>query len=131
MAKRPSRSKSSDEAAPAKPTKPRASRAKAPAPVTPPPIAAADDAPSAVAAYTENTQALPSLPASVPLDDPPGNGATTAVSMSSEPSEEDIRLRAYHKFLHRDGGPGTEFEDWIRAEQELSRKSGGDKRQLS
>ena len=30
--------------------------------------------------------------------------------MSSEPSDEDIRLRAYHKFLHRDGGPGTEWK---------------------
>lgn len=127
MAKRPSRSKSSDDAVPAKPTKPRASRAKAPASVTPPPRAEADDSPGAMAA----TQALPPVAPPVPVDDPADMGATAAVSMSSEPSEEDIRLRAYHKFLHRGGAPGTEFEDWIRAEQELSRKSGGDKRQLS
>ena len=42
--------------------------------------------------------------------------------MSSEPSEEDIRLRAYHRFLHRDGGAGSEFDDWIGAEKELRRK---------
>jgi Protein of unknown function (DUF2934) len=51
--------------------------------------------------------------------------------MSSEPSEEDIRLRAYHKFLHRDGGPGSDWEDWFGAERELRRTAGDKKRQLS
>jgi len=43
--------------------------------------------------------------------------------MSSEPSEEDVRLRAYHRFLHRGGGSGSEFEDWVGAEKELRRQS--------
>jgi len=42
-------------------------------------------------------------------------------AMSSEPSEEDIRLRAYHRYLERGGGHGADFEDWLRAEQELVR----------
>src|SRR5436190_1070791 len=37
----------------------------------------------------------------------------------SEPSEEDIRLRAYHRYLERGGGHGTDFEDWLEAEREL------------
>jgi hypothetical protein len=39
--------------------------------------------------------------------------------MASEPSEEDIRLRAYHRYLERGGGHGMAFEDWLEAEREL------------
>jgi hypothetical protein len=42
-----------------------------------------------------------------------------SVSMASEPSEEDIRLRAYHRYLARGGSNGTDFEDWLEAEREL------------
>jgi hypothetical protein len=35
------------------------------------------------------------------------------------PSEEDIRVRAYHRYLERGGGNGLEFEDWLEAEREL------------
>ena len=35
------------------------------------------------------------------------------------PSEEDIRVRAYHRFLERGGGNGMDFEDWLEAEREL------------
>ena len=49
-----------------------------------------------------------------------------STSMASEPSEEDIRMRAYHRYLERGGGHGMDFEDWLEAERELkltSRKS--------
>lgn len=39
--------------------------------------------------------------------------------MSSEPSEEDIRLRAYQRYLARGRGDGADFEDWLEAEREL------------
>jgi hypothetical protein len=42
-----------------------------------------------------------------------------SMSMSSEPSEEDIRMRAYHRYLERGGGHGMDFEDWLEAEREL------------
>jgi hypothetical protein len=49
---------------------------------------------------------------------------TTSASMSSEPSEEDIRIRAYHRYLERGGGEGMEYDDWLEAERELKgRKS--------
>lgn len=48
---------------------------------------------------------------------------TESESMSSEPSEEDIRLRAYHRYLERGGGHGQDYDDWLEAERELkSRK---------
>jgi len=39
--------------------------------------------------------------------------------MGSEPSEEDIRMRAYQRFLERGGGHGSDFQDWLEAEREL------------
>ncbi len=34
-------------------------------------------------------------------------------------TEDDIRKRAYELYLARNGGPGTEVGDWLRAEAEL------------
>jgi hypothetical protein len=45
----------------------------------------------------------------------------TSSSMSSEPSEDDIRMRAYQKFLERGGYHGNDLEDWTEAEQELKK----------
>lgn len=45
--------------------------------------------------------------------------AITSESMASEPSEEDIRLRAYHRYLERGGGHGAHFDDWVAAQDEL------------
>jgi hypothetical protein len=35
------------------------------------------------------------------------------------PSEEEIRHRAYQRYLERGGGDGMDFEDWLDAEREL------------
>lgn len=57
---------------------------------------------------------------------------TSAAMMASDaadrsewsPSEEEIRIRAYHRYLERGGGNGMDFEDWLEAERELkSQKS--------
>jgi hypothetical protein len=41
-----------------------------------------------------------------------------------EPSIEDIRRRAYERYLERGGKEGWHFDDWIEAEKELkTRKS--------
>ena len=42
--------------------------------------------------------------------------------MDAEPSEEEIRIRAYHMYLERGAEHGGHFDDWLRAEQELRRK---------
>ena len=44
-------------------------------------------------------------------------------SMGSEPSDEDIRLRAYHRYLERGGGHGADFDDWLDAERELRNRN--------
>jgi len=40
----------------------------------------------------------------------------------SEPSKDEISHLAYALYLQRSGGPGSDVEDWIRAERELSRE---------
>jgi hypothetical protein len=37
------------------------------------------------------------------------------------PSHEEIRSRAYEIYLERDGHPGDELDDWLRAERELQK----------
>jgi hypothetical protein len=48
-----------------------------------------------------------------------GSPDVRSSSMSSEPNEEDIRLRAYHRYVERGGGHGQDYEDWLEAEREL------------
>ncbi|PYR62247.1 MAG: hypothetical protein DMF91_07415 [Acidobacteria bacterium] len=45
--------------------------------------------------------------------------AESAESTDTEPTEEDIRQRAYQRYLERGGGHGMDFEDWLEAEREL------------
>ena len=42
-----------------------------------------------------------------------------AGSTETEPTEEEIRQRAYQRYLERGGGHGMDFEDWLEAEREL------------
>jgi hypothetical protein len=48
-----------------------------------------------------------------------GTSALESASRSWQPSEDDIRLRAYHRYLERGGGNGMAFDDWLEAEREL------------
>ena len=48
-----------------------------------------------------------------------GAPGTRADSMGSKPSEEEIRMRAYRRFLERGGVDGQDFDDWLEAEREL------------
>jgi hypothetical protein len=36
-----------------------------------------------------------------------------------EPSEDDIRVRAYHRYLERAGNGGSDFDDWVEARRDL------------
>jgi hypothetical protein len=49
----------------------------------------------------------------------------------SQPTQEEIALRAYQIYLERGGAPGNELEDWTRAEQELLGKNGKPQRKAS
>jgi hypothetical protein len=88
-------------------TRPRAADEGAPAPA--PPIVR-DSAPELsrghTEAYDEHADDVPAAP-------------TESVSMASEPSEQDIRMRAYQRFLERGARHGADFDDWLTAEREL------------
>jgi hypothetical protein len=128
MAKRTSSTKSSEDGAAAKPKRSSRARAKASGGAASAPEVAADAA-GAITTAVSPSEALSAPP---PLNEAPAsNGATATVSMSSEPSEEDIRLRAYHKFLHRGRDAGSDWDDWFGAEKELRRTADAKKRQLS
>jgi hypothetical protein len=51
-----------------------------------------------------------------------GVPSTRSDSMGSEPSEADIRMRAYRRYLERGGGDGQDFNDWLEAERELKQR---------
>ena len=38
------------------------------------------------------------------------------------PSDQEIRERAYHRYLERGGHSGSEFDDWVEAERDLRNK---------
>jgi hypothetical protein len=51
----------------------------------------------------------------------PNGAADTPVATLTppEPSEEDIRIRAYHRYLERGASQGRDFDDWLEAEKDL------------
>ena len=46
---------------------------------------------------------------------------TASASTGAAPTEEDIRRRAYQRYIDRGGDHGTDFEDWLEAERELKK----------
>lgn len=103
MAKQTPRSEADElTAAPPKGRSRARTRAAKPAPENPQPAAVETPAPEAADTFAAR----------------PGEGPASR-SMASEPSEEDIRLRAYQRYLQRGGGHGMDFDDWLEAEREL------------
>jgi hypothetical protein len=90
--------------------------AKGSAPVPPgAPVPASET--QAVGAEADDTSAV----AIDPGPRPESLDALTSesTSMASEPSEHDIRMRAYQRYLERGGGHGQAFDDWVEAERDL------------
>jgi Protein of unknown function (DUF2934) len=50
---------------------------------------------------------------------------------TSQPTQEEIALRAYHIYLQRGGAPGNEFQDWMQAERELLGENGKPRRKTT
>jgi hypothetical protein len=48
-----------------------------------------------------------------------GTSSPSSRPMGDEPTDEDIRTRAYHRYLERGANDGMDFEDWLVAEREL------------
>jgi Protein of unknown function (DUF2934) len=49
--------------------------------------------------------------------------AKKAKKATSQPTNDEIALRAYHIYLERGSTPGDPMEDWLRAERELKELS--------
>ena len=47
------------------------------------------------------------------LAEPEGTGP------NGQPTEEEVRVRAYHRYLERGATDGADFNDWVEAEKEL------------
>jgi len=117
MAKRPSRKQPNDpDSAAPKPGRGRRSHSNSTDPASPAASAPVSDASDMQAARAEATVGLP---AELYPDEAPPTLTSESLSMGSEPSEADIRMRAYHRYLERRGHQGTDFEDWLEAEREL------------
>jgi Protein of unknown function (DUF2934) len=82
-------------------------------------------------AQAEDTATIPRLPkqrrSTSTVGAPPSDAiGVQAGVLGSEPTEDDIRRRAYERYLERGGQDGMDFEDWLAAEQDLrSRTSEG------
>ena len=113
MAKRPISRSHADDTAPGIPAAPKPRRAPKASAATPPGAPVPSDMQAARAEASGER----------PIDRDPGRRpealTSESASMASEPSEHDIRMRAYHRYLERGGGQGMEFDDWVEAEREL------------
>lgn len=58
---------------------------------------------------------------SLELGASPNQPRAEDTSANHAPSHEEIRRRAYDIYLERDGLPGDELGDWLRAERELQK----------
>jgi hypothetical protein len=67
---------------------------------------------------TPRKRATPKKKPNGQADDTQSSGGTVTVA-PPQPSEEDIRVRAYHRYLERGAGHGTDFDDWVEAEKDL------------
>jgi hypothetical protein len=47
------------------------------------------------------------------------NGNLDAAHLEPALNEDDIRVRAYHRYLERGAGDGADFDDWLEAEKDL------------
>jgi DUF2934 family protein len=112
MAKRTPQSSAQDLGATPAPPKPKARRPRAAAP-------SASPGTGTLTSSVESRERTGAGLATEAGDDAP----LESLSMGSEPSEEEIRLRAYMRYLERGGGHGMDFEDWLEAERELKSRS--------
>lgn len=47
---------------------------------------------------------------------------TIAARAHDNPTDEEIRARAYEMYLQRGGHHGLDLDDWVRAERELKKR---------
>ncbi len=52
----------------------------------------------------------------------PARSGSSPKPAAAEPTVDDIRRRAYERYLERGGNHGRHFDDWLEAEKELRPK---------
>jgi hypothetical protein len=72
-------------------------------------------------AQTRKTTDNPAEPSSKPAGSPRSD--VTTVTTRSEDVQKAIRERAYEIYKQRGGHDGTDLEDWVEAEREISERS--------
>jgi len=79
--------------------------------------------PSARSKVTDPTDpAQPAKPKRARAGKAVDSAADKAGSPPAGPSTDDIRRRAYERYLERGGNHGQHFDDWLEAEKELRSK---------
>jgi hypothetical protein len=68
------------------------------------------------ATRTKSTTKTNGAPAAVPAEEPK---KATPVTASARPTSEDIARRAYEIYEREGRQPGTELQNWLKAEAEL------------
>jgi hypothetical protein len=62
----------------------------------------------------------------MPLDahlSPVADLAGRRFNIPPEPTIDNVRVRAYERFLERAGGPGSAEQDWLEAERDIRERS--------
>ena len=67
-----------------------------------------------IASTTLRAPRTPRNPATIEAGSKDGNG-----DARSKPTHHEIAEAAYHRYLKRQGGQGSDFDDWLAAEREL------------
>jgi len=49
----------------------------------------------------------------------PKSGPNGGLHVDTTPNEDEIRVRAYHRYLERGAVHGADFDDWVAAEKDL------------
>jgi hypothetical protein len=68
------------------------------------------------------SQSKADAPASEATDTSTKTRTSSRAKRPVDPSDEDIRQRAYQRYLERGDAAGSELDDWVQAEQDLRRQ---------
>ena len=70
---------------------------------------------------TKRARGVTAVPATPPPE-MPAEATAANRALAAEPTDDDIRRRAYQRYLERGGNHGQHFDDWLEAEKELKGK---------
>jgi hypothetical protein len=112
---------STTQAGQPKPDRRRTARKPAPANVEPgTKLGAGQQAPNRIPRQVSSADLAQSSYAAQEVAPPPQTWQDE--STGPEPSEHEIRVRAYLRYLERGAYDGADFDDWLQAEMELKRQ---------